>query len=144
MKHENELIERLNHSMKRQPGMPNFGRWLTTLDESDLFGLAMLATSKAENDRLKGIVQAFMSAEGLYRPKVKDEAKYIERLGEYALAEYAYRRDWAIIGTNPSLTQSPFGQIRITGFGMMILKAMGPGSKVASLLLGRSKINQDN
>lgn len=131
MEHIQGSAERLQASLNQQSAMPNLGRWLTGLDNADLMGLALMALEGQNFVVLRSMVRVLMAAEGLYRPRESNEKKYIERLGWHALAEYAYRKDWALINNNPALTTDARETTEITALGYVMMTALGPSSKVA-------------
>ena len=144
MEHQENLLDTLNASFRQQAAIPNLGRWLTTLSNVDLTGLAIMALEGKNEKKLERLTRGLMTAEGLHRPSETRKTKCLQNLGWHALAEYAYRKDWALIGNNPSLLRDARETAHLTPIGSIMVSAMGPASKIASFMDQWSKTNQEH
>lgn len=142
MEHDKDLISRLNASLCKGATIISLARWLMLMPSKDLISLALIALNGEGDGRLKGITRALMAAEGLYRPHLKNEATYIHRLGWHALAEYASRKEWVHVSANPTLTSDARETTTITTIGFVMMSAMGPSSKIVSLISQCLKTDQ--
>lgn len=124
-------VERLQASLDKQSVMPNLGYWLTSLDTADVLSLALMALEGRNTRAIMSMTRLLMVAEGLYRPRENNEEKYSQRLGWHALSEWAYRRDWALINNNPTLTVDARETTTITPLGRVMMSALGPSSRAA-------------
>lgn len=136
------LLQALDASLGKQSAMPNLGRWLNALQNEELMGVAVMALEGKHQNQVWHVARALAAAEGIHRPSATRKEKCIQNLGWSALAEYAYRRDWAIIGNNPSLLRDPRETSSITWTGELMISALGQHSKIASLMKGWLKIDQ--
>jgi hypothetical protein len=125
------VVERLQKSLDQQSAMPNLGYWLASLDTNDVLSLALMALEGRNTRAVTSMTRVLLVAEGLYRPRLNNEEKYLAKLGWYALAEYAFRMEWALISNNPTLTVDARETTTITPLGHIMMSALGPSSRAA-------------